>query len=66
VDAPLLIALSPEQEREAAVLLGQLLLDAAPNGAASVSPGALGGVCPSAFDGATLPRPARGNAHRDA
>jgi hypothetical protein len=47
--APRLVALSPEQEREAAALLGQLLLDAAPKRAADVSASALGSDCPGAF-----------------
>lgn len=43
---PRLIALSPEQKRQAVTLLGQLLLDAAGRYAASVSGSALGGAYP--------------------
>jgi hypothetical protein len=66
VGTPLLVTLSPEQEREAVALLGQLLLDATPTGVPGVSTGALDGAFPSAFDGATSPRTTREKAHRNA
>jgi hypothetical protein len=66
VGTPLLVSLSPKQKREAVALLGQLLLDATPTGAPGVSTGALDGVFPSAFDGATSSCETRGKAHRDA
>jgi hypothetical protein len=53
VRTPRLIALSPQQEREAIALLGQLLLDATGRHAAGVSGGVLGGAYPGAFGGAT-------------
>lgn len=61
---PRLVALSPEQEREAVTLLGQLLLDAAGRHAASVSADVSGGAYPSAFDGATSTPAMPGKAHR--
>lgn len=53
VATPRMVALSAEQEREAAALLGRLLLDAGSKQAGSVFDGALGGVCPGAFGDAT-------------
>lgn len=46
---PRLVALSPEQEREAVTLLGQLLLDAAGKRAAGVSASVSGSAYPGAF-----------------
>lgn len=64
VKTPRLIALSPEQEREAIALLGQLLLDAAARHAAGVSGGVLGGAYPGAFGSATSTPAMPGKAHR--
>jgi hypothetical protein len=61
---PWLIALSPEQEREAVTLLGRLLLDAAGRHAPGVSAGVLGGAYPGAFGGATSTPAMPGKTHR--
>jgi hypothetical protein len=65
VRTPRLVALSPEQEREAIALLGQLLLDAAGIRAAGASAGVLGGAYPGAFGGATstLAMPVKAHRH---
>lgn len=64
VRTPRLVALSPEQEREAVALLGQLLLDVAGRRTAGVSDGVLGGAYPGAFGGATATPAMPGKAHR--
>lgn len=61
---PRLVVLSPEQEREAVALLGQLLIDAAGRRAPGVSGGVLGGAYPGAFGGATSNPEMPGKAHR--
>jgi len=66
VSAPRLVALSSEQEREAAALLGRLLLDATDGPAGSVSASALGGASPGAFGGATDALTTPGKAHGSA
>jgi hypothetical protein len=64
VRTPRLIALSPEQEREAVTLLGQLLLDAAGRHAAGVSGSVFGGANPGASGGATSTPAMPGKTHR--
>lgn len=58
-----MVALSPEHEREAVALLGQLMLDAAGRHAAGVSGDVLGGAYPGAFGGATATPATPGKAH---